>query len=96
MTMRASWLVCGIVLVGAYGVLAIMAPSLSEPPEISITLPSPDLAPKLSTLSGVWEADRGGNAATRVVVERIDETRATILLIGRNHPPGYPTKAGNG
>jgi hypothetical protein len=90
MTLRASWLLCGIVIFSAYGVLAIMAPSVSAPPEISITLPAPDLAPKLSTLSGVWEADPGGNAATRLVVERIDETRATILLIGRNHPPGYP------
>ena len=90
MTMRASWLLCGLVIFGAYGVLAIMAPSLSEPPEISITLPSPDLSPKLAALSGVWEADPGGNAATRVVVERIDETRASILLIGGNHPPGYP------
>jgi hypothetical protein len=90
MTIRASWLLCGIVIFGAYGVLSTMPPSLSEPPEISITLPSPDLSPKLSTLSGVWEADPGDNAATRMVVERIDETQATILLIGRNHPPGYP------
>jgi hypothetical protein len=90
MTIRASWLLCGIGTFGAYGVLAIMTPTLSEPPEISITLPAPDLSPKLSTLSGVWETDSGGTATMRVVVERIDETRATILLIGRNHPPGYP------
>ncbi len=25
-----------------------------------------------------------------MVVERIDETRASLLLIGPNHPPGYP------
>ncbi len=89
MTLRASWLLCGIVIFGAYGVLAIMAPSVSAPPEISITLPAPDLAPKLSTLSDVWEAGPGGNAATRLVVERIDETRATILLIGRYPHEGW-------
>ncbi len=90
MTIRASWLLCGIVIFGAYGVLAIMTPTVSEPPEVSITLPAPDLSPKLSTLSGVWESDSEGPAAMRVVVERIDETRASILLIGRNHPPIFP------
>ena len=90
MNIRAAWLLCGIVVVGAYGVLAFMSPSLSGPPEMSITLPPPNLSPKLASLSGVWEPAQGDFALTRVVVERIDETRATILLTGRNHPPGYP------
>ncbi len=32
-----------IVPFGACGILALMAPSLSEPPEISIALPAPDV-----------------------------------------------------
>jgi hypothetical protein len=91
MNTRIAWLVCAIVLFGAYGVLALMAPSISGPPEIRITPPPPDLSPKLAALSGVWEStDEGGRMHT-LVVERIDEARATILLIGRNHPPGYPS-----
>lgn len=91
MNPRIAWLVCAIVLFGAYGVLAFMAPSVSGPPEIRITLPPPDLSPKLAALSGVWEStDEGGRMHT-LVVERIDEARATILLSGRNHPPGYPS-----
>ncbi len=68
-------------------VLALMTPLCRNRQRSASRSPR---SPKLSTLSGVWEADPGGNTATRVVVERIDETRATILLIGRNHPPGYP------
>lgn len=89
MNMRSAWLLCGIVVFGAYAVLVLMTPTLSGPPQIRITPPAPDLAPKLAALSGVWEAVQGGVAPTRVVVERIDETRATLLLIGRDYPPGY-------
>jgi len=91
MNTRIAWLVCGIVLFGAYGVLALMAPSVSGPPEIRITLPPPDLSPKLAALSGVWESTEERGGVQKLVVERIDETRATILLTGRNHPPGYPS-----
>ncbi len=53
MSMRAAWLLCAIIVFGAYGVLAIMTPYLSVPPEISITLPAPELSPKLAGLSGM-------------------------------------------
>jgi hypothetical protein len=90
MSTRAAWLLCGIVVFGAYGVLAIMTPSLSGPPEFQITPPTPDLSPKLAALSGVWQPADGGAVASQVVVERIDEARATVLLIRRNHSPGFP------
>ena len=90
MSIRSAWILCAIVVLGAYGVLASMTPSLSVPPEIRITLPAPDLAPKLAALSGVWEPLQGGDRTSQVVVERINESRATLLLIGPNHPPGFP------
>ena len=90
MTTRAAWLLCGIVVFGAYTVLAINSPMLSGPPKITITPPSPDLAPKLAALSGVWEPDQRSFPTTRVVVEQINETWATILLTGRDSSPGYP------
>jgi len=93
MSIRSAWILCAIVVLGAYGVLASMTPSLSVPPEIRITLPAPDLAPKLAALSGVWEPVQGVDITSRVVVERIDEARATLLLIGPNHAPGFPRGA---
>ena len=90
MSLRAAWLLCGIVVVGCYGVLAVMTPAPPGTPELQITLPAPDLAPQLAALPGVWEAGQDGLAPSRVVVEQINETRATLLLIGPHHPPGYP------
>jgi hypothetical protein len=90
MTSRAAWLLCGFGVIGAYVVLALCSPTLSGPPEIRITPPAPALGAKLAALSGVWEPTQDAILASRVVVEQIDESRATLLLIGRNHPPGYP------
>ena len=61
------------------GMLAVLSPLPSGPPEMRITPPAAALAPRLAGLSGAWEDTTGGQAVTRVVVERIDETRATIL-----------------
>jgi hypothetical protein len=83
MTTRAACLLCGIVVFGAYTVLALNSPMLPGPPNIKITPPSPDLAPKLAALSGVWEPAQRSFPTTRVVVEQINETWATILLTGR-------------
>ena len=90
MSTRAAWLLCGIVVFGAYTVLALNSPMLSGPPRITITPPSPDLSPKLAALSGVWEPDQHSFPTTRVVVEQINETWATILLTARADSPGYP------
>ncbi len=89
MSTRVVRLVCGILLVGAFGVaLTFHLPVLSGPPEIRITPPAPDLNPKLAALSGMWEAAQETLASTRVVVvEQINETRASLLLIG-------PTRGG--
>jgi hypothetical protein len=91
MRTRMAWLLCATVVFGAYGVLALMTSAPSEPPEMRITPPAPNLAPKLAALSGMWESAQDSLPPTRVVVERIDETRASLLLlIGPNHPSGYP------
>jgi len=90
MTTRAAWLVCGIVVFGAYTVLAVRTPTPLGSPEIRITPPSPHLAPRLAALSGVWEPAQRSFAATRVVVEQINETWATILLTGRGDSPENP------
>ena len=90
MNTRVAWLVCGIVLFGAYGVLALMTPSASGPPEIRLTSPPSDLSPKLAGLFGVWEsAGDGGNGET-LVVERINETRAVIVRFSAHPLPGHP------
>ncbi len=89
MSTRVVRLVCGILLVGAFGVaLTFQFPARSGPPEIRITPPAPDLDPKLAALSGMWEAPQESLASTRVVVvEQITESRANLLLIG-------PTRGG--
>ncbi len=89
MTARLVRLVCGILLIGAFGVaLTFQLPVQSTAPQIRITLPAPDLDPKLAALSGIWEAAQESLASTRVVVvEQITDTRADLLLIG-------PTRGG--
>ena len=90
MSTRTAWLLGGLVIFGACAGLLLMTPSLSGPPEIRVTPPAPELPAELAAFSGVWEFGDGQAMADRVVVERIDETRATLLLTGRNHPPRYP------
>jgi hypothetical protein len=87
MSTRAAWLLCGILVVGVCTVLAFMAPA--GLPHIHIVPPSPDLAPGLAGLSGVWEASEGRPG--QVVVERINETRAVIVHSWADQPPGDPS-----
>ncbi len=91
MRTRARWLFWGSVICGAGGLLAIMGPPGGDLPGLRITLPAPDLTPHLAALAGVWEPTAGGGAGPRVVVARIDETRATLLHYRPNHPAGHPS-----
>ncbi|HSB72082.1 MAG TPA: hypothetical protein VLT62_22360 [Candidatus Methylomirabilis sp.] len=76
------------ILLGGYIASEIVS-AIPGPGEISITPPSPDLAPDVAALSGAWETVGGAVGPHRVVVERIDETWATILYAWPDHPAGH-------
>lgn len=79
--MRApvAFLACLVVVLAGYVVSGNITESVLEPPKITITPPPPDLAPRVAAFSGVWVAGRAGIGPSRIVVERINETWASML-----------------
>lgn len=89
MKTRIAFLVCLIVLLVGYAASGKNGGPVLESPEIRITPPAPDLPPKVVALSGVWEATQAGLGPSRVAVERINETWASMLQFWPEPPPGY-------
>lgn len=87
MNPRAAWVLTGILLVGGYTAVVVLSPA--GPPEVRITPPAPDLAPRLAGLSGAWEVSEGRPG--QLVVERVNETRAVIVHFWEHELPGHPT-----
>ena len=86
MKTRVIFLVCLTVAITGYVASGKIAGSISALPEITITPPPSDLTPKVAALSGIWEATQAGVGPSRVVVERIDETWASVLQFWPDQP----------
>jgi hypothetical protein len=86
---RIALLVCLIVGLVGYAAFGRIPDSIWQPPEFTITSPPPDLAPRVAALSGMWVATKTGIGPTRVVVERINETWASMLQFWPDPPTGY-------
>lgn len=89
MKARVVFLVCLAVAIAGYVASGKIAGSISALPEITIIPPPPDLTPKVAALSGIWEAIQPGVGPSRVVVERIDETWASVLQFWPGQPVGH-------
>lgn len=79
MRAKIAFLVCLFVVLAGYAVSGKARDSVLEPPKITITPPPSDLAPRVATFSGVWAATYAGVGPSRVIVERINETWASML-----------------
>jgi hypothetical protein len=87
---RIALLVCLIVLLAGFARSAkISDSSYSQPPVFTITSPPSDVSPMVAALSGMWVATNAGIGPTHVVVERINETWASMLQYWPAPPPGY-------
>jgi hypothetical protein len=57
--------------------------AVAYPDSLNITAPDPGLAPELAALSGVWEgtwlSQRFAPVPARIVIERIDNSRADLV-----------------
>jgi hypothetical protein len=61
-----------------------------ENPEITLTLPAAELEPRLASLAGVWDAELPESVPSRVVVEKVTETWATVLYAWPDQQKSYP------
>jgi hypothetical protein len=89
MKIRIAFLACVVVALAGYTVSGKAPELLSEPPDFRITPPPPDLSIKVAALSGVWEATQTELGPSRVIVERINETWASMLQFWPDPPAGY-------
>jgi hypothetical protein len=89
MKARIAFLVFLIVVLIGFAAFGKNESPVLEYPEIRITPPPPDLPSKVVALSGVWEATQAGFGPSRVAVERINETWASMLQFWPEPPPGY-------
>ncbi len=81
-------LTCLIVILGWYIASGKIPGVVPGPPEAKIIPPSPHLAPNLAALSGVWESPEGGVLPSRLVVEQIEPTWASIVYFWGDDPTG--------
>ncbi len=66
-----------------FSILIISCTFITKPPlpsKLEIVPPSPDVPPDITAFSGIWEGKWGGIQDTIIVVERIDNTKADILI----------------
>ena len=83
----AVFVFLAIVSIGYVAWGKIPAPILA-PPEVRITPPSHDPAPKLAAFFGIWEDTQGGILPNRLVIEKIHANWATVLYVWADHPTG--------
>jgi hypothetical protein len=91
MKKRVALIVCAIAALVGFSASGNMLAMRTKNPEISLTLPPPELHPRLAALAGVWEASQSGLSPSRVVVEKINETWATVLHFWPNYRTGLPS-----
>ncbi len=81
-------LTCLIVILGGYVASGKIPGVVPGPQEVKVIPPSPHLAPKLAALSGIWESPQGEILPSRLVVEQIDPTWASIIYFWGDDPTG--------
>ena len=91
MKSRVGLIVCAIATLAGFSTSGNILAMRTENPEVNLRLPPPDLHPSLAALAGVWEASHPGVSPSRVVVEQINETWATVLHFWPNYRTGRPT-----
>lgn len=74
-------IMCGVVL-------SLLALAISACGTTVIKPPPPGLPPQLAAFSGIWEGKSTAGYEVRLVVESIDERRATIVYTLGDHPAG--------
>jgi hypothetical protein len=60
------------------------------PPNLSIVPPTPDVKPEIAAFSGIWEGEWGASQKSILVIERIDNYSADVIVsIGSRGAGGF-------
>ena len=93
MKLRIILIVCAIATLAGFNVLGSTRALHLQDSNVMLSSTSPNLHPKLADLAGTWDASRPGTPLSRVVVERIDETWATVSYSWPDQRTDHPSVA---